>query len=102
MAYTKKGYLAVKKESTAGTAIKPTNFLRFTEGSIAAEQTIIKNMSVQNNRHNSLNYFRGKVNTEVSMTFEYDFTDSVYWIYGVLGGLTSADISSLTDASVYS
>lgn len=102
MAYTKKGYLAVIKETTAGTAVKPTHFLRFPEGSIAAEQTIIKNMSIQNNRHNSLNYFPGKINTDVSMTFEYDYTDSVYWIYGVLGGLTSADISSATDASVYS
>jgi hypothetical protein len=102
MAYTKKGYLAVKKETTSGVAIKPTHFLRFPEGNIAAEQTIIKNMSIQNNRHNSLNYFPGKINSDVSMTFEYDYTDSVYWIYGVLGGLTSADISSATDTSVYS
>jgi hypothetical protein len=102
MAYTKKGYMAVIKETTAGTALKPTHFLRFPEGSIRAEQTIIKNTSIQNNRHNSLNYFRGKINTDVSLEFEYDYTDSVYWLYGVLGGLTSADISSATDASVYS
>jgi hypothetical protein len=102
MAYTKKGYMAVIAETTAGTAVKPTHFLRFPEGNIKAEQTIIKNMSIQNNRHNSLNYFPGKINTDVSMTFEYDYTDSVYWLYGVLGGLTSADISSDTDTTVYS
>jgi hypothetical protein len=85
MAYTKKGYMAVIAETTAGTAVKPTHFLRFPEGNIKAEQTIIKNMSVQNNRHNSLNYFPGKINTDVSMTFEYDYTDSVYWLYGEIG-----------------
>jgi hypothetical protein len=55
MASTRTGYLAVKRETTAAVAVKPTNFVRFKDGDIQSKQELIANNPIQNNRWNALN-----------------------------------------------
>lgn len=98
---TRLSYLAVKRETTVATAVKPTHFIRYKEGDIGYQQEIIANNPIQNNRRNALNAVKGKVTTEGTLSFDYDYNESVHWIAAALGGLVSADISSETDASVF-
>ena len=64
MSLSRLGYLAVKRETTLATAVKPTKFIRFKDGDILASQEIIANNPIQNNRWNALNAVAGKVTAE--------------------------------------
>ena len=54
MASSRTGYLAVKKETTVATAVKPTNFLPFKDGSIQYNQEVIENNPIKGTRWNAL------------------------------------------------
>ncbi len=101
MASTREGYLAVKKESTVSTAVKPTHFIRFKDGDVDYNQDIIANNPIQNNRWNALNSVKGKVSTDGTYNVDLDVNECVYFLYMALGGISSNDISSATDGSVY-
>ncbi len=101
MASTREGYLAVKKETTVSTAVKPAHFLRYKDGDVAYNQEIIANNPIQNNRFNALNPVKGKVTTDGSYNVDLDVNECVYFLYMVLGAIASNDISSGTDGSVY-
>jgi len=101
MASTRQGYLAVGKEATAGLAIKPTKFVRFKEGDVKYGLEVIKNNPIQNNRRNAINAVPGKVDTSGSYKIDVDPTEIVHFLSPMLGSLATADISSLTDASVF-
>lgn len=101
MASSRLGYLAVKKESTVSTAVKPTHFVRFKDGDIAYNQEIIANNPIQSNRWNALNAVKGKVSTEGTYNVDLDVNECVYFLYLALGAISSNDISSATDGSVY-
>lgn len=101
MASTRLSYLAVKKETTLATAVKPTNFIRYKEGDVKLNQENIVNNPIQNNRWGALNIVPGKITAEGSYKFDLDFNECVHWLAAGLGTLSSSDISSGTDGSVY-
>ncbi|MEE9117842.1 MAG: phage tail tube protein [Calditrichia bacterium] len=104
MASTRLGYMGVKREgvSTPGTAVIPTHFIRYKEGDISYNQEIIANNPIQNNRWNPISAVPGKIDTNGTYTFDLDAREAVHWLSLALGTLVSADVSSATDASVYS
>lgn len=63
MASTRLGYLSIAKETTRGSVVKPTKFVRFKEGDVNYGQEIIENNPIQNNRWNAINAVPGKVET---------------------------------------
>ena len=85
MASTRLWYLAVKKETTRGTVVKPTNFLRFKEWSIEYAQEIIENNPIQNVRWNAINPVPGKVTTDGSYSFDGDAREIGYFLMAGLG-----------------
>jgi len=101
MASTRNGYLAVKKETTVSTAVKPTHFIRFKDGDTAYNQEVIANNPIQNNRWNAINAVKGKVSTDGSYNVDLDVNECVYFLYLALGSIASSDVSSATDGSVY-
>lgn len=65
------------------------------------KQEVIANDPIQNNRWSALNVVPGKITAEGSYKFDLDFNECVHWIGAGLGSVSSADVSSLTDTSVY-
>lgn len=101
MASTRTGYLAVEREATAGTAVQPSHFLRFKDGDLAFDQDQVMLQSIQNNVWQSQGTVQGRANTEGNFNFDLDANECVHWIAMALGSMSSSDISSLTDGSVY-
>lgn len=91
---TRLWYIAVKRESTTATAVKPSHFLRFKDGDLKYTQEVIANNPIQNNRRNALNAVPGKITTEGTFNFDLDFTECVHWIAAGLWGLSTSDIWS--------
>lgn len=95
MASSRNGYLALKKEATRGTVVKPTNFLRYKGGGINFDQEIIANNPIQNVRHNAINAVKGKVTTDGEYTVDFDLREIGYWLYGVMGGVAVVNAAPL-------
>jgi len=72
MASTRLGYLALKKEATKATAVKPTNFVRFREGDIGFNQEVIEANPIMNNRWNPLTAVPGKITTDGEFKIDVD------------------------------
>lgn len=91
MAMTRLGYLAVKKETTRAVAVKPTNFIRFKEGSISYEQEIIANNPIQNVRWNAITAVPGKIGTDGEYSIDADVREMGFFLFGAMGtyGITS-------------
>lgn len=104
MALSKLTYLAVKRQTitTPSVAVVPTHFLRFKEGDLDASEDKIINNPIQNNVWGALNVVAGKQTCEGTYKFDLDPNECVHWLAAGLGGLATADISSGTDASVFS
>ena len=85
MASTRLGYLAVKKEATRAVTVKPTNFVRFKEGSIEYNQELIENNPIQNTRWNAISPVAGKVSTDGSFSLDGDVRDIGYFLMAGLG-----------------
>lgn len=47
--------MAVGFQTTSSGAVKPTNFVRFKDGDILANQEVIENNPIQNNRWGAIN-----------------------------------------------
>lgn len=101
MSQTRLGYLALKKEATAGTAVVPTHSLRFMEGDLEKKIDNIISNPIQNNRWGALSVVRGKETCEGNFKFQFDAVESGYIMYGALGADSPVDTSSATDGSVY-
>ena len=101
MASTRKSYLAIIKEASTATAVKPTNFIKYKDGDILLAQEIIENNPICSNRWNPITAVPGKITTDGTFNVDTDVREAVWWLYGALGSVSSADISSLTDGSVY-
>lgn len=97
---TRLWYLAVKRESTVATAVKPTKFLRFKDGDLKYTQEVIENNPIQNNRHNALNAVPWKITTDWTYNFDLDYTEWVHRIALALWWLATSDIWS-TPSQVY-
>lgn len=98
MASTRLSYLAIKRESTAAVAVKPTHFLRFKDGDVMFKQEIIANNPIQNNRWNALNAVKGKATAEGTYNVDLDANECVHFLAPALGGLATTDVSSNTAA----
>lgn len=101
MASSRSAYLALKRQSAAATAVVPTHFLRFKEGDQSIDREIIVSEPIQNNQWGAINAVQGLEENELSWKFDLDANECVHWFAAALGGLSSADSSSGTDASVY-
>lgn len=102
MALSNNGYLAIKRQSSAAVAVVPTHPLRFNEGDLDLEQENIEIESVQNNSFGT-GMVKGMHKPSGEFKSDLDANECVHIIAGALGTLTSStDISSGTDASVYS
>lgn len=104
MAWTSLWYLCVKAETTTPptiTPIKPTHFLRFMDGDIKTGKTILWNDPIQNVRRKSMNAVQTTESSEGEYNMDLDPVDCPYFIRCCLGSMSSADISSATDASVF-
>lgn len=95
MASSRLGYLAIKKEATRGTAVKPTNFIRHKGGGITYNQEIIANNPIQNTRHNAINSVKGKITTDGEYSVDMDLREIGYWIYGVMGSVSAVNASGV-------
>lgn len=98
MASTRLSYLAVIREATVATAVKPTHFLRYKDGDVMWKQEIIANNPIQNNRWNALNAVKGKATTDGTYNFDLDANECVHWISAGLGTLATTTVSSDTTA----
>jgi len=98
MASTRLSYLAIKRESTAALAVKPSHFLRFKDGDVMFKQDIIANNPIQNNRWNALNAVKGKATAEWTYNVDLDANECVHFLAPALGGLATTDVSSNTSA----
>lgn len=101
MASTRLGYLAVKLETAIATAVKPTNFVRFKDGDINKWLTILDNNPIQNQRRNPINAVATTESSDGAYNFDLDPNDVVFFLKAGMGSMSSADISSATDGSVY-
>lgn len=102
MSLSNSGYLAIKRQSAAATAVVPTHPLRFNEGDLMLEQENIEIESVQNNAFPTA-MVKGMHKPSGEFTADLDANECVHIMSGALGALTSStDVSSETDASVLS
>lgn len=102
MSLSNNGYLAMKRQSSAATAVVPTHPIRFNEGDLVLEQDNIEIESVQNNAF-STGMVKGMHKPSGEFKSDLDANECVHILAGALGTLTSStDISSGTDASVFS
>lgn len=93
MASTRLGYLALKKEATKATAIKPTNFIRFREGDIVFDQEVIEANPIMNNRWNPLTAVPGKISTDAEFKLDVDAKEIWHFLYAALGNYTKTTLS---------
>lgn len=101
MSSTRQSYLAVKRQASSAVAAIPTHFFRYKEGDIMLKLDVIANDPIQNNRWLALHSKPGKITSEGSYKMDLDVNECVHWIAGALGTLVTADVSSETDASVF-
>lgn len=94
MASSRLGYLAVKKEATVATAVKPNNFIRFKEGDVKYNQEIIENNPIQNNRWNAITAVPGKVTTDGSYKLDLDAKEFGYFLMATLGSYAVSTLTS--------
>lgn len=84
MASTRQSYIAVRKETTRGVAVKPTKFLRYKEGDVMYSQEVIANSPIQNNRWAAINSVKGKVEANGSYKIDIDPSEFVFWLAAAL------------------
>ena len=101
MASTREGYLALIRQTTQDVAVKPTHFIRFKDGDIMYKDPITGNNPIQKNRWNAITPVSGEATSEGSYNIDLDVNECVHFLSAALGSMSSADISSETDGSVY-
>lgn len=80
MPSTRTGYLAVKKEATAGTGVVPTNFVHYKGGDLGANLEVIKNNPIQAVRHGAITAHAGKKSTDGSFEMDLDWKECGYFL----------------------
>lgn len=100
MASTKLWYLAIKKETTTASAVKPSHFLKFKDGDLEVNKTVIESNPIMNNRSNAICPVAGQVTTEWTYNFDLDAIESIYWLFWMLWSISTSDIWS-TPGEVY-
>ena len=74
--------------------MKPTNFIRFKEGSIEYAQEIIENNPIKNVRWNAITAVPGKVATDGSYNLDGDARDIGYFLLAGLGTYAPTTLGS--------
>lgn len=100
MASTRLGYLAIQKETTAGTAVQPSNFIRFKDGDIMFSQEVIENNPIQNNRALPITAVDGKAQAQATYNIDLDYEEAGYWLYGALGTVSTSTTNGVTTHTI--
>ncbi len=95
MASTRLWYLALKKEATKATAVKPINFVRFREGDIGFNQEVIEANPIMNNRWNPLTAVPGKISTDGEFKMDVDAKEIWHFLYAALGNYSKTTLSGV-------
>ena len=98
---TRIGYTAIKKEATPGTAVKPTTFIPTVDGTIEINKTNLFSTSKLGTRNMNGEGVQGPEEVSGEFSSEFSANYSPWFLYGAMGAISSTDISSLTDGSVY-
>lgn len=77
-----------------------TPFMRI-DGDIVKNVENVKNTSIQNIRNNASTIVEGNETTEGTLNMELSPIDAVWFLFAALGTLTSVDVSSATDGTVW-
>lgn len=98
---TKSSYLTVGAESTIGQPTQTSKSLARVEGSVNKTIENVNNESIQNIFNNVSYVGKGTDNTEWEVTVELSPIESPRLFYSLLGNISSADVSSEIDSSVW-
>lgn len=98
---TKYGYMTIGTQTSDTSPVQTNQAVARVDGDIMKTTEIVKNSSIQNIYNNSSAVVDGNTTTEWSINMELSPVDIVRFLYGVLGAITSTDVSSATDGSVY-
>lgn len=71
------------------------------DGDIVKNVENVKNTSIQNIRNNASTIVEGNETTEGTLNMELSPIDAVWFLFAALGTLTSVDVSSATDGTVW-
>jgi len=97
MAYSKQGYLALKKETTAGTAVYPNVFLELISESVTSPKPLVSSSPVYGSTVKNLRPIRGAFEAptgEIKVQVEPDTIG--YILAGVMGPPSTASVSDTT------
>ena len=94
--YSKKGYLALKKESTANTPVQPDTFIELLDENIQTQYNIQPIDSVAGDRSQRLRSVKDKIIIEGSITVYLDANTIGYFLEGVLGNATTTTLTAAT------
>jgi len=101
MASTRLWYLATKIEWTKWTWVTPSHFVRYIDWDFMFNQENIENNPIQNNRWGPLYPIAWKQAVAWAFNFDLEALNAPYIMYPALWTISSADVSSGTDTSVY-
>lgn len=96
---TREGYHAFRNDESG--AVVPNQFIRSESGTIELNKTTNYSQSKQNDRAVNIQAVPGQEEISGSVEYSYDSNESPFALYGALGGITSVDVSSATDSSVF-
>lgn len=98
---TKYWYMTIGTQTSDTSPVQTNQAVARVDGDIMKTTEIVKNSSIQNIYNNASAVVDGNTTTEWSVNMELSPVDIVQFLYGVLGAITSTDVSSATDGSVY-
>jgi hypothetical protein len=98
MGNTRTGWMTVVRETTAGTAVKPSKTIPYKDGDFTPKIEIKANNPIKANRWNALNVTQGKISVEGSHKFDFDPNFAVWWLSVGMGTHTVTTVSSDTSA----
>lgn len=98
MSNARQGWLTLVRETTPGTAVKPTKTIPYKDGDFVPKIDIKANNPIKANRWNALNVTQGKIAVDGSHNFDYDPNFSPFFLGGLLGVHAVATVSSDTTA----
>lgn len=98
MASTRAGWMTLIRETTPGTAVKPTKTIPYKDGDFVPKIEIKANNPIKANRWNALNVTQGKITNEGSHNFDFDPNFSVHWLSAAFGSHAVTTVSSDTTA----
>lgn len=95
--YSKLGYIAVIKETTAGTAIKPTTYCELLSEDMLVDWAFTAANTIAGNRSMNLRPIKNKVSpVSGSVTFLVEPTTIGHWLTGFFGAATDTTLQAST------